>query len=195
MICGEMRWGAHDQVWEILTPSATFNNAYSSFFGQKPFRLVLPDMARLYEMIDAYGERHGARLVTSAEDPPHLLREDHQAVEHERPIRSDHPLRSLAADHPALRHLQSVDGQGGGEGACFPTARITCAIGDPYPQKTGSYEQASYAIQDTPEMMQQHYGRFLPEDKAAIAAQVLNGVWGPQVDFDIDAVASRRSSR
>ena len=44
-------------------------------------------------------------------------------------------------------------------------------------KQTGSYEQASYAIQDTPDMVQQHYGRFLPQDKAAIAAQVLNRVW------------------
>lgn len=44
-------------------------------------------------------------------------------------------------------------------------------------KKTGSYEQASYAIQDTPEMVAQHYGRFLPQDKTAIAARVLNQVW------------------
>lgn len=44
-------------------------------------------------------------------------------------------------------------------------------------KKTGSYEQASYAIRDTPEMVAQHYGRFLPQDKAAIAALVLNQVW------------------
>lgn len=44
-------------------------------------------------------------------------------------------------------------------------------------KQTGSYEQASYAIQDTPEMVANHYGRFLPQDKAAIAAQVLNRVW------------------
>ena len=42
---------------------------------------------------------------------------------------------------------------------------------------TGSYEQASYAIQDTPEMVASHYGRLLPQDKAAIAAQILNPVW------------------
>ncbi len=42
---------------------------------------------------------------------------------------------------------------------------------------TGSYEQASYAIQDTPEMVASHYGRFLPQDKAALAAQILNRVW------------------
>lgn len=42
---------------------------------------------------------------------------------------------------------------------------------------TGSYGQASYAIQDTPEMVAKHYGRFLPQDKAAMAAQILNRVW------------------
>jgi hypothetical protein len=42
---------------------------------------------------------------------------------------------------------------------------------------TGSYEQANYAIQDTPDLVAKHYGRFLPQDKAALAAQILNKVW------------------
>ena len=37
--------------------------------------------------------------------------------------------------------------------------------------------QTIYAIQDTPETVAKHYGRFLPQDKAALAAQVLNKVW------------------
>ena len=37
--------------------------------------------------------------------------------------------------------------------------------------------QASYAIQDTPDMVAQHYGRFLPQDKSEIAARILNQVW------------------
>ncbi len=44
-------------------------------------------------------------------------------------------------------------------------------------KQTGSYVQASYAIQDTPDMVAKHYGRFLPQDKAALAAQILNRVW------------------
>src|SRR3546814_1635395 len=47
-------------------------------------------------------------------------------------------------------------------------------------KQTGSYEQASYAIQDTPEMVKAHYGKFLPQDKAAIAAEVLKRVWGKE---------------
>ena len=42
---------------------------------------------------------------------------------------------------------------------------------------TGSNEQASYAIQDAQNMGAQHYGRFLPQDKSAIAARVLRQVW------------------
>lgn len=44
-------------------------------------------------------------------------------------------------------------------------------------KRTGSYEQASYAIQDTPDVVQQHYGRFLPQDKAVLAAKILKQVW------------------
>ncbi|OJU10333.1 MAG: hypothetical protein BGN86_15575 [Caulobacterales bacterium 68-7] len=44
-------------------------------------------------------------------------------------------------------------------------------------KQTGSYEQASYAIQDTPERVAEPYGRVLPQDKAALAAQVLNKAW------------------
>ena len=36
-------------------------------------------------------------------------------------------------------------------------------------KQTGSYEQASYAIQDTADTVAKHYGRFLPQDKAALA--------------------------
>jgi hypothetical protein len=41
-------------------------------------------------------------------------------------------------------------------------------------KRTGSNEQASYAIQDMPEMVADHYGRFLRQDKAALAARILN---------------------
>jgi hypothetical protein len=44
-------------------------------------------------------------------------------------------------------------------------------------KQTGSYEQARYAIQDTPNVVQQRHGRFLPQDKAALAAKILNQVW------------------
>ncbi|MBZ9850412.1 hypothetical protein LB565_20745 [Mesorhizobium sp. CA14] len=36
-------------------------------------------------------------------------------------------------------------------------------------KQTGSYEQASYAIQDTPDMVVHHYGRFLPQGSTGCA--------------------------
>lgn len=44
-------------------------------------------------------------------------------------------------------------------------------------KRTGSYEEASYAFQDTPDMVAQHYGRFLPQDKSEIAVRILDQVW------------------
>lgn len=66
---GELRWSTRDQGWEILIPSVAFKNANSSFFGAKPFRLILPDLGRLYEMIEAWIDRHKARLIGAAADP------------------------------------------------------------------------------------------------------------------------------
>jgi len=44
-------------------------------------------------------------------------------------------------------------------------------------KETGSYEQAGYAIQDTAEIVAEHYGQFLPENKVALAAKIITKVW------------------
>lgn len=44
-------------------------------------------------------------------------------------------------------------------------------------KQTGSYEQVSYAIQDTPHMEAKNYGHFLLQNKAALAACDLNRLW------------------
>ncbi|HWU83288.1 MAG TPA: hypothetical protein VN063_07345, partial [Methylophilaceae bacterium] len=66
---GELRWSDRDHGWEVLIPAVAFKNSTSSFFGSKPFRLVLPDLAGLYDMIEAYLDRHRARLIGDAADP------------------------------------------------------------------------------------------------------------------------------
>src|SRR5690606_27996045 len=66
---GEIRWSKRDGGWEVLIPSIAFKNASSSFFGSKPFRLILPDLDGLYGHIRAYVEIHRHRLLGSAEDP------------------------------------------------------------------------------------------------------------------------------
>lgn len=63
MKCGEIRWNLRGHGWEVWPPSAAFKNAGSSFFGAKPFRLILPDLGNLYAQIEAYVERHRERLI------------------------------------------------------------------------------------------------------------------------------------
>lgn len=69
MKVGELRWSERDQGWEVFIPSVAFKNANSSYFGDKPFRLVLPDIGNLYRYIDAYVGRHRNRLLQGADDP------------------------------------------------------------------------------------------------------------------------------
>lgn len=178
MKCGELRWSARDQGWEILIPSVAFKNANSSFFGQKPFRLVLPDMAGLYEMIDAYVDRHRARLLASADDPGTFFVKTVKQS-------STNARYDQTTFYDAWRLIIQRYGiynpftERGAIKGLLPHGphNVRDVLATHILKKTGSYEQASYAIQDTPDMVQQHYGRFLPQDKAAIAAQVLNRVW------------------
>jgi hypothetical protein len=84
----------------------------------------------------------------------------------------------FGTDHLAVWDLQPLHQAGchRGSAPAWP-AQHSRRAGNAHPEKTGSFEQASYGIHDTPEMAQQHYGRFLPQEKTAIAAQVLNKVW------------------
>ena len=64
MKCGELRWSDRDGGWEVLIPSIAFKNSSSSFFGQKPFRLILPD---------PFEHRAAVRLRQAEEGEPTLL--------------------------------------------------------------------------------------------------------------------------
>ena len=46
-------------------------------------------------------------------------------------------------------------------------------------RRTGSYELASFAIQDSIESVVNQHARFMPHEKIARAAEVLNKVWTP----------------
>lgn len=176
--CGELRWSDRDSGWELLIPSAAFKNASSSFFGQKPFRLVLPDLAMLYEMIDAYLDRHRERLLASAEDPGTFFIKTVKQT-------SASPRYDQTTFYDAWRLIiqrygifNPYTGRGAIRGLLpHGPHNIRDVLATHILKKTGSFEQASYAIQDTPAMIAEHYGRFLPEDKSALAARILNRVW------------------
>jgi hypothetical protein len=178
MKCGEMRWSEREQGWEVLVPSIAFKNATSSFFGQKPFRLVLPDMGRLYEMIDAYVDRHRGRLLGQAADPGTFFV---KTVKQTSTVATYDQTTFYEAWRLVIRRYGIFNpwtGRGAVKGLLpHGPHNVRDVLATHILKKTGSYEQASYAIQDTPDMVAQHYGRFLPQDKAAIAAKVLNRVW------------------
>jgi hypothetical protein len=175
---GEIRWNERVTGWEVLIPAVAFKNAESSFFGGKPFRLVLPNLGGLYDHIDQYISRHRTALLNGANDPGTFF------------IKTvKHTSQDAAYDQNAFydawrlviqRHgiFNPYTGRGAIQGLLpHGPHNLRDVLATHVLKQTGSYEQASYAIQDTPEMVAKHYGRFLPQDKAALAALILNQVW------------------
>ncbi len=175
---GELRWSSRDQGWEILIPSVAFKNANSSFFGSKPFRLILPDLGRLYELIETWIERHRARLIGEAADPGTFFVKTAKMT-------STNAAYCQNTFYEAWRTAIQRYGiynpwtKRGAIDGLLPHGphNVRDVLATHILKRTGSYEQASYAIQDTPDMVAQHYGRFLPQDKSEIAARILNQVW------------------
>lgn len=178
MKCGEIRWSDRENGWEVLIPSVAFKNSGSSFFGQKPFRLILPDLLDLYKYLEAYIDRHRGVLLGPAKDPGTLFVKTVKTT-------------SLGAAYDSTKFYEAwrtviqrygiynpYTGRGAIKGLLpHGPHNLRDILATHILKQTGSYEQASYAIQDTPDVVQQHYGRFLPQDKAALAAKILNQVW------------------
>lgn len=135
-------------------------------------------MAQLYEMIEPYVDRHRSRLLARAEDPGTFFV---KTVKQSSTNARYNQTTFYDAWRPVIqRHgiYNPYTGRGAIKGLLpHGPHNVRDVLATHILKKTGSYEQASYAILDTPDMVQQHYGRFLPQDKAAIAAQVLNRVW------------------
>jgi hypothetical protein len=175
---GEIRWNDREAGWEVFIPSAAFKNAGSSYFGNKPFRLLLPDLEGLYDFIGAYLDRHRAVLLRNAADPETFFVKTVKTSSKD----AAYDQNSLYEAWRLIIQRYGVFNPYTGRGAIkglLPHGphSIRDVLATHILKCTGSYEQASYAIQDTPDMVAKHYGRFLPKDKAAIAAQVLNKVW------------------
>jgi hypothetical protein len=175
---GEIRWNDRENGWEVLIPSIAFKNANSSFFGSKPFRLILPDLLDLYHYINTYIERHRKVLLGTAVDPGTFFIKTVK-------LSSSDASYNQTTFYEAWRLIiqrygiyNPYTGRGAIKGLLpHGPHNVRDVLATHILKLTGSYEQASYAIQDTPEMVQQHYGRFLPQDKAALAAKILNQVW------------------
>jgi integrase len=178
MRCGELRWSDRDNGWEVLIPSVAFKNSGSSFFGQKPFRLILPDLLDLYKYLDAYIGRHRGVLLGGAKDPGTLFVKTVKTTSIDAAYNSTTFYEAWRTVIQRYGIYNPYTGRGAIRGLLpHGPHNLRDILATHILKQTGSYEQASYAIQDTPDVVQQHYGRFLPQDKAALAAKILNQVW------------------
>lgn len=175
---GELRWSEREKGWEVLIPSVAFKNSNSSYFGSKPFRLILPNLGGLYEYIEAYIDRHRKVLLGGAQDPGTFFIKTVKATS--RDAAYDQNTFYEAWRLTIQRYgIYNPYTQRGAIPGLLPHGphNVRDVLATHILKQTGSYEQASYAIQDTPDMVAHHYGRFLPQDKAALAARILNQVW------------------
>lgn len=176
--CGQMRWNLQLAGWEVFIPSIAFKNARSSYFGNKPFRLLLPDLGELYTHIEAYIDHHRARLLHGAKDPGTFFVKTVKTTSVNAAYDQNTFYEAWRLTIQRYGIWNPYTQRGVIEGLLpHGPHNVRDVLATHVLKQTGSYEQASYAIQDTPDMVAKHYGRFLPQDKAALAAQVLNKVW------------------
>jgi hypothetical protein len=175
---GELKWSERDQAWEVVIPSIAFKNASSSFFGKKPFRLVLPDYEGLYAHIDAYLSRHRPLMLAGAADPGTFFVKTVKRTSSDASYNQTTFYEAWRLTVQRYGIYNPYTGKGAIKGLLpHGPHNVRDVLATHILKQTGSYEQASYAIQDTPEMVAEHYGRFLPQDKSALAAKILNQVW------------------
>jgi hypothetical protein len=175
---GELRWNSNSAMWEVFIPTVAFKNATSSFFANKPFLLRLSDVADLYKFIDSYLIRHRPRLLGGTQDPgtffvktmrintPTAVYDQRDFYVAWRQIICRYGIYNPYTGRGAIRGLQP-----------HGPHNVRDVLATHILKQTGSYEHAGYAIQDTPQAVEKYYGRFLPVDKSALAARVLNRVW------------------
>ncbi|MEC3947567.1 hypothetical protein [Sphingobium sp. HWE2-09] len=175
---GEIRWSDRDQGWEVLVPAVAFKNAHSSFFAGKPFRLLLPDLGGLYDHIEAYVEKHRAILLNGADDPGTFFVKTVKTTSRDASYDQNTFYEAWRLVVQRYGVFNPYTGRGAIKGLLpHGPHNVRDVLATHILKQTGSFEQASYAIQDTPDMVAKHYGRFLPQDKAAMAARILNQVW------------------
>jgi hypothetical protein len=175
---GELRWSDRDAGWEVLIPAVAFKNADSSFFGDKPFRLVLPDLGGLYGRLERYIAQQRRLLLGPAEDPGTLFVKTVKLSSRDAAYDQNTFYEAWRLAIQRYGIFNPYTGRGAIKGLLpHGPHNVRDVLATHILKKTGSFEQASYAIQDTTAMVAQHYGRFLPQDKAALAARILNQVW------------------
>lgn len=176
--CGEMRWSEKGKGWEVLIPAVAFKNANSSFFENRPYRYVLPDLGELYRYIDAYVRVHRAVLLGAARDPGTFFVKTVKSTSQDAAYSQSSFYEAWRLTIQRYGIYNPYTGRGAIRGLLpHGPHNVRDVLATHVLKETGSYEQAGYAIQDTAEVVAQHYARFLPENKVALAAKIINRVW------------------
>lgn len=175
---GQLRWSDRDHGWEIFIPCAAFKNSGSAYFSKRPFRLLLPNLSGLYDAIDQYVLRHRGVLLGHSPDPGTFFVKTVKTSSRSAAYTQTTFYEAWRLTIQRYGIYNPYTGRGAIAGLLpHGPHSVRDVLATHVLKATGSYEQASYAIQDTPKMVAEHYGRFLPQDKAALAAGILNRVW------------------
>ncbi|MFT3968252.1 MAG: hypothetical protein QM690_20465, partial [Sphingobium sp.] len=141
-------------------------------------RLRLPDLDNLHYHIDVYIRMHRVVLLNDFPDPGTFFVKSMKRTSREAAYDQNTFYEAWRLTIQRYGIYNPYTGRGAINGLLpHGPHSVRDVLATHILKQTGSYEQASYAIQDTPEVVAKYYARFLPQDKAALAAQVLNQVW------------------
>jgi hypothetical protein len=178
---GELRWNERESCWEVFIPATAFKNSRSSFFRGKPYRLFLRDYDGLYDRIERYLVRHRRYLLADKPDPGTFFVRSALSS----PRTATYDMFGFYAIWKTIIQKYGIHNPYTGRGAIrglLPHGphSVRDVVATHILKQTGSYELASFALQDTIESVIRHYTRFLPHEKIARAAEVLDRVWMSQ---------------
>lgn len=175
---GELRWNAIGRVWEVFVPAVAIKNGSAAFFRGRPFQATLPNLENLYRWIKCYLERHRVRLLHGCPDPGTFFVRSMREVDcdPELTITSYYGVWKLLIQRYGIYNPYTKRGVIKGLLPHGPHA-VRDILATHLLKTTGSYELASFSIQDSMESVMKHYARFMPHEKIARAAEELNKVY------------------
>lgn len=139
---------------------------------------MLPDVGDLYRYIDSYLRVHRSVLLGSASDPGTFFVKTVKSTSQEAAYNQSTFYEAWRLTIQRYGIFNPYTKRGAIKGLLpHGPHNVRDVLATHVLKETGSYEQAGYAIQDTAEVVAQHYGRFLPENKIALAAKVINRAW------------------
>ncbi|MDG2528033.1 hypothetical protein [Caulobacter endophyticus] len=177
--CGQISFCKESKLWRVFVPHHAFKNSSSGYFKGRHYRLDLSDSGELYPLLEEYVTYGRPALLAGRTDENFLF------TKNMRSKRVNSSGYSETGFYEAWRQIIQRYGiynpytKRGAIRGLLPHGphAVRHILATHVIKTTGSFEMAGYAIQDTAEMVERHYARFLPQDKAGIAAAVLRDCW------------------